>query len=173
MGSRTRRADVLQEQHPNHRVVALDNRNHGLSDKPEPKRRRAGRRHHRADGSSEDSANPHPRIFHGRRVHGPVAVEASGTLHYGRFRRLRISETDPELRKEAPAMDKPMPPPVGAESLQESHVSDCRRRGRCLPNTSTAWWRSSTRTTARSSLILRRARPGPVRLPRQQWRLSR
>ena len=50
-----------------HRVVAIDNRNHGQSDKPQPggSRPRPGRR--RADGSPEDPAGAHPRVFDGRR----------------------------------------------------------------------------------------------------------
>ena len=50
-----------------HRVVAIDNRNHGQSDKPQPGgiRPRAGRR--RADGSPEDPARAHSRLLDGRR----------------------------------------------------------------------------------------------------------
>jgi hypothetical protein len=86
-----------------HRVVALDNRNHGQSDKPAPNGPgRAGRR--RVDGPSEDRESAHSRVFDGRWAERTAAGDDPAALHHGRFR-LWNRGIGSALRAQAAAMD--------------------------------------------------------------------
>jgi pimeloyl-ACP methyl ester carboxylesterase len=104
---------IAQALAANHRVVALDNRNHGLSDKPVE----------RGPGKAEDVVElmDHLKIekahIHGYSMGGGL----TGRLlagHPGRFITAGfggsgIYEADETLRAQAEAMDKPMPEPTG------------------------------------------------------------
>ena len=107
---------VAQALAGNHRVVALDNRNHGLSDKPEPN----------GAGRAEDAIElmDHLKIqkahIHGYSMGGAFTGQLLAS-HPERFMTAAfggsgIQETDPKLRENAIAMDKPMPEPQGAEA---------------------------------------------------------
>ena len=100
----------------NHRVVAIDNRNHGLSDKPEPN----------GTGRAEDVIELMDHLgidrahIHGYSMGGGITATLLGS-HPGRFITAGfggsgIRETDPELREKAEAMDTPMPEPEGREA---------------------------------------------------------
>lgn len=100
----------------NHRVVAIDNRNHGLSDKPNPS----------GPGRAEDTIElmDHLKIdrahIHGYSMGGGFTGALLAT-HPERFITAAfggsgIQEVDEELRKKAAAMDTPMPAPQGAEA---------------------------------------------------------
>ena len=54
-----------------HRVVAIDCRNHGRSDKPQPRGPGKWRGRDRADGSPEDREGAPPRLLDGRLDHRP------------------------------------------------------------------------------------------------------
>jgi pimeloyl-ACP methyl ester carboxylesterase len=114
----------------NHRVVALDNRNHGLSDKPEPN----------GAGRAEDTIElmDHLKIqrahIHGYSMGGAFTGQLLAK-HPERFITAvfggsGIAETDPELRKKAAAMDKPMPPPVGAEADAFARLKEIAAKGK-------------------------------------------
>ncbi len=100
----------------NHRVVAIDNRNHGLSDKPNPS----------GSGRAEDTIElmDHLKIdkahIHGYSMGGGFTGVLLAT-HPERFITAAfggsgIQEVDEDLRKKAAAMDTPMPAPQGAEA---------------------------------------------------------
>jgi pimeloyl-ACP methyl ester carboxylesterase len=100
----------------NHRVVAIDNRNHGLSDKPNPS----------GSGRAEDTIElmDHLKIdkahIHGYSMGGGFTGALLAT-HPERFITAAfggsgIQEVDEDLRKKAAAMDTPMPAPQGAEA---------------------------------------------------------
>ena len=114
----------------NHRVVALDNRNHGLSDKPEPN----------GAGRAEDIIDlmDHLKIqrahIHGYSMGGAFTGQLLAK-HPERFITAvlggsGIGETDPELRKKAVAMDKPMPPPAGAEADAFARLKEIAAKGK-------------------------------------------
>lgn len=119
---------IAQALAPKHRVVALDNRNHGLSDKPEPN----------GTGRAEDVIElmDHLEIskahIHGYSMGGAITAQLLAA-HPNRFLTVSfggsgIQETDPALRAKAAAMDKPMPEPQGVEAaafkqLRESAAS--------------------------------------------------
>lgn len=107
---------ILEALAKSHRVVAFDNRNHGLSDRPQPN----------GAGRAEDAIElmDHLKIrkahIHGYSMGGAFTGQLLAS-HPDRFITAAfggsgIQETDPELRKKAIAMDKPMPPPQGAEA---------------------------------------------------------
>jgi pimeloyl-ACP methyl ester carboxylesterase len=102
---------IAQALAPKHRVVALDNRNHGLSDKPEPN----------GSGRAEDVIElmDHLKIrkahIHGYSMGGALTAQLLAR-HPQRFITAGfggsgIQETDPALREKAAGMDKPMPAP--------------------------------------------------------------
>jgi pimeloyl-ACP methyl ester carboxylesterase len=105
---------IAQELAKNHRVVALDNRNHGESDKPEPN----------GSGKPEDVIElmDHLKIekahIHGYSMGGGITGRLLAS-HPDRFLTAAfggsgIGEADEKLRAQAEAMDKPMPEPTGA-----------------------------------------------------------
>jgi pimeloyl-ACP methyl ester carboxylesterase len=106
-------ADALAK---NHRVVAIDNRNHGKSDKPEP----------RGLGRAEDTIElmDHLKIqkahIHGYSMGGGFVARlmASNPERFitAIFGGSGIAETDDKLRAAAAALDPPMPEPQGAEA---------------------------------------------------------
>ena len=100
----------------NHRVVALDNRNHGLSDKPVPG----------GPGRAEDVVElmDHLKIetahIHGYSMGGGITARLL-TLIPKRFITAGfggsgIPETDPELRKQAMALDEALPKAQGEDA---------------------------------------------------------
>jgi len=107
---------IAQALAPKHRVVALDSRNHGLSDKPEPN----------GAGRAQDVIElmDHLKItkahIHGYSMGGALTGQLLAA-HPNRFLTASfggsgIQETDATLRAKAAAMDKPMPEPQGAEA---------------------------------------------------------
>jgi len=125
----------------NHRVVAIDNRNHGLSDKPNPN----------GSGRAEDTIElmDHLQIakahIHGYSMGGGFTGALLAT-HPERFITAifggsGIQEVDEDLRKKAAAMDTPMPTPQGAEAAAFQHLrerSAAAAAGRGAPNASGA-----------------------------------
>jgi pimeloyl-ACP methyl ester carboxylesterase len=108
----------------NHRVVAIDNRNHGLSDKPNPN----------GPGRAEDTIElmDHLKIakahIHGYSMGGGFTGALLAT-HPDRFITAifggsGIPEVDEDLRKKAAAMDTPMPAPQGAEAAAFQHLQE-------------------------------------------------
>ncbi len=108
----------------NHRVVAIDNRNHGLSDKPNPN----------GSGRAEDTIElmDHLKIakahIHGYSMGGGFtgALLASHPERFitAIFGGSGIQEVDEDLRKKAAAMDTPMPTPQGAEAAAFQHLRE-------------------------------------------------
>jgi pimeloyl-ACP methyl ester carboxylesterase len=108
----------------NHRVVAIDNRNHGLSDKPSPN----------GSGRAEDTIElmDHLQItkahIHGYSMGGGFtgALLASHPERFisAIFGGSGIQEVDEDLRKKAAAMDTPMPTPQGAEAAAFQHLRE-------------------------------------------------
>lgn len=99
-----------------HRVVALDNRNHGLSDKPYPNR----------TGRPEDTLELMDHLgiakahIHGYSMGGNITARLLAA-HPERFLTAAlggsgIAETDPVRRRKAAATDTPMPAPKGEEA---------------------------------------------------------
>jgi len=108
----------------NHRVVAIDNRNHGLSDKPNPN----------GSGRAEDTIElmDHLKIdkahIHGYSMGGAFTGQLLAA-HPERFITAvfggsGIQEVDEDLRKKAAAMDTPMPPPQGAQAAAFQHLRE-------------------------------------------------
>jgi len=113
----------------NHRVVALDNRNHGLSDKPTPN----------GAGRAEDTIElmDHLKIqrahIHGYSMGGALTGQLLAA-HPERFITAifggsGIQETDPQLREKAAKLDKPMPEPQGAEAAAFERLRDVVAKG--------------------------------------------
>lgn len=107
---------IAQALAKNHRVVALDNRNHGLSDKPEPN----------GSGRAEDvielmdHLNIEKAHIHGYSMGGGITGRLLAS-HHDRFITAAfggsgIYETDEALRNQAAAMDPKMPEPEGMEA---------------------------------------------------------
>ena len=107
-----------------HRVVALDNRNHGKSDKPEPN----------GIGRAEDVIElmDHLKIdkahIHGYSMGGGMTARlmASNPNRFitAIFGGSGIAETDEQLRTMAAALDPPMPEPQGAEAAAFKNLRD-------------------------------------------------
>jgi pimeloyl-ACP methyl ester carboxylesterase len=118
----------------NHRVVAIDNRNHGLSDKPNPN----------GSGRAEDTIELMDHLHIAKaHIHGySMGGGFTGALlasHPDRFIAAifggsGIQEVDEDLRKRAVAMDTVMPTPQGAEAaafqrLRERSAAAAAGRG--------------------------------------------
>ena len=116
----------------NHRVVALDNRNHGLSDKPQPG----------GAGRAEDIVElmDHLKIekahIHGYSMGGGITARLMAS-NPERFLTATlggsgIAENDDKLRASATALDPPMPEPQGEEAaaFRELRNSSELRRAR-------------------------------------------
>lgn len=107
-----------------HRVVALDNRNHGQSDKPQPN----------GPGRAEDVIElmDHLRIdrahIHGYSMGGGITgrllAASPDRFITASFGGSGIQEADPTLRERAAALDKPMPEPQGAEAAAFQRLRD-------------------------------------------------
>jgi pimeloyl-ACP methyl ester carboxylesterase len=108
----------------NHRVVALDNRNHGLSDTPEA----------HGSGRAEDTIElmDHLKIrkahIHGYSMRGGFVARLMATnpdrFITAIFGGSGISEKDESLRTAAAALDPPMPEPQGAEAAAFKNLRD-------------------------------------------------
>ena len=100
----------------NHRVVAIDNRNHGLSDRPEPN----------GIGRSEDTLELMDHLgidkahVHGYSMGGSFMARMMATrperFITATFGGSGIGETDEKLRSAAAALDPPMPEPQGEDA---------------------------------------------------------
>jgi pimeloyl-ACP methyl ester carboxylesterase len=100
----------------NHRVVALDNRNHGESDKPQPN----------GTGRAQDVIElmDHLKIskahIHGYSMGGGIVGQllalAPDRFITAGFGGSGLTESDPELRAKAAAMDEKLPKPQGADA---------------------------------------------------------
>jgi len=121
---------IAQELAKTHRVVALDNRNHGQSDKPQPN----------GPGRAEDTIElmDHLKIdkahIHGYSMGGGITGQLLAS-HPERFLTAAfggsgIAEADDDLRKKAVAMDTPMPTPQGAEAAAFQRLRDIASKGR-------------------------------------------
>lgn len=108
----------------NHRVVALDNRNHGLSDKPEPN----------GFGKFQDVIElmDHLKIakahLHGYSMGGGMVAHIMATspdrIITASFGGSGIGEVDDKLRASAAALDAPMPEPQPSEANAFKEVRD-------------------------------------------------
>jgi pimeloyl-ACP methyl ester carboxylesterase len=100
----------------NHRVVALDNRNHGKSDKPQPG----------GSGRAQDVIElmDHLRIerahIHGYSMGGGITAQLLATVPQrfitAGFGGSGIQETDPKLREQAAALDAALPKAQGEDA---------------------------------------------------------
>jgi pimeloyl-ACP methyl ester carboxylesterase len=131
---------IAQSLAKNHRVVALDNRNHGKSDKPEPF----------GSGRAEDTIElmDHLKInkahIHGYSMGGGITARlmASNPERFitATFGGSGIGEKDEKLRAAAAALDPPMPEPQGAEAaafkeLRESSTARTQAAAQVRPGT--------------------------------------
>ena len=125
---------IAQALAKSHRVVAIDNRNHGKSDKPEP--RGMGR----ADDTIElmDYLKIQKAHIHGYSMGGGFTARlmASNPERFitATFGGSGIGETDDKLRAAAAALDPAMPEPQGAEAaafknLRESSAARTQAAG--------------------------------------------
>ena len=141
----------------NHRVVAIDNRNHGQSDKPQPGG--SGR----ADDVIElmDQLKIEKAHIHGYSMGGGFVGQLLGKIP-GRFITAGfggsgMTETDPELRAKAAALDEASPKATGADAEAmtrfRSRVSTARTSGALAPAAGTAATSapSTTSTTSTTS----------------------
>ena len=138
----------------NHRVVALDNCNHGKSDKPEL---------HGA-GRAEDTIElmDHLKIqkahIHGYSMGGGFVARLMAS-HPERFITATfggsgIGETDDALRAGAVAMDPPMPEPQGAEAAAFKNLRDSSSAARAQEQSSAASSTSSAPAAPRAPLVI-------------------
>jgi pimeloyl-ACP methyl ester carboxylesterase len=142
----------------NHRVVALDNRNHGMSDKPEA---------HGA-GRAEDTIElmDHLKIqkahIHGYSMGGGFVGRLMAS-HPERFITAifggsGIGETDDALRAAAVAMDPPMPEPQGAEAAAFKNLRDsssaARTQSQATTPNATPTSASTTPAAPRTTLVI-------------------
>jgi pimeloyl-ACP methyl ester carboxylesterase len=115
---------IAQSLAKNHRVVALDNRNHGKSDTPEP--HGLGR----AEDTIElmDHLNIQKAHIHGYSMGGGFTARlmASNPERFitAVFGGSGIGETDDKLRTAAAALDPAMPEPQGAEAAAFNHLRE-------------------------------------------------
>lgn len=108
----------------NHRVVALDNRNHGQSDRPVPG----------GSGRAEDVIElmDHLKIdaahIHGYSMGGGITARLLAMIPQrfitAGFGGSGIQETDPELRKYAARLDEAMPKPQGEDAAGMQRFRD-------------------------------------------------
>jgi pimeloyl-ACP methyl ester carboxylesterase len=132
---------------PNHRVVALDNRNHGQSDEPEPN----------GSGRAEDVIELMDHLgiqrahIHGYSMGGGITGQLLAS-HPERFITAGfggsgIRETDPELQTMAESMDPVAPAPEGAAA-----AAFTRLRERAAARNAAQGGGSQTRAPARPAL---------------------
>lgn len=120
-----------------HRVVAIDNRNHGQSDKPQPS----------GSGRADDTIElmDHLKIqrahIHGYSMGGGFVGQLLGKIPErfitAGFGGSGMTETDPELRAKATALDEALPKATGADAAAmdrfRSRVSTARTSGALAP----------------------------------------
>jgi len=132
---------------PNHRVVALDNRNHGQSETPEPN----------GSGRAEDVLELMDHLgidrahIHGYSMGGGITGQLLAS-HPERFITAGfggsgIRETDPELQQMAAAMDPEAPAPEGVAA-----AAFARLRERAAARSAAAGQRPATPAPAREAL---------------------
>jgi pimeloyl-ACP methyl ester carboxylesterase len=107
---------IAQEIAKTHRVVALDNRNHGQSDKPEPG----------GSGKAQDTVELMDHLgmqrahIHGYSMGGGIVGQLLGMIPArfitAGFGGSGMTETDPELRAKATALDEAMPKVTGEDA---------------------------------------------------------
>lgn len=107
---------IAQALAKNHRVVALDNRNHGQSDAPQPNGMgRAEDVIELMDLLKIDKAHIHGYSMGGG-ITGRLLASHPERFITAAFGGSGISETDEKLREQAAALDPPMPEPQGVEA---------------------------------------------------------
>jgi pimeloyl-ACP methyl ester carboxylesterase len=120
-----------------HRVVAIDNRNHGQSDKPQPS----------GSGRADDTIElmEHLKIqrahIHGYSMGGGFVGQLLGKIPdrflTAGFGGSGMTETDPDLRARATALDEALPKATGADAAAmerfRSRVSTARTSGALAP----------------------------------------
>ena len=140
-----------------HRVVAIDNRNHGLSDKPTPG----------GSGRAEDTIElmDHLKIqkahIHGYSMGGGIVGTLLGKIPdrfiTAGFGGSGMTETDPELRALAAKLDEALPKATGADAEAmdrfRGRVSTARTSGGLAPGRGAAAPAPSVAATARIAAI--------------------
>lgn len=100
-----------------HRVVALDNRNHGQSDKPQP----GGTGNPRDVVELMDHLNIRKAHIHGYSMGGGMVGQLLGMIPdrfiTAGFGGSGMTETDPELRAKATALDEALPKATGDDAV--------------------------------------------------------
>jgi pimeloyl-ACP methyl ester carboxylesterase len=152
----------------NHRVVAIDNRNHGQSDKPQPGG--SGR----ADDVIElmDYLKIDKAHIHGYSMGGGFVGQLLGKIPQrfitAGFGGSGMTETDADLRAKATALDEALPKATGADAEAmdrfRGRVSAARTDGRLGPPAGGAPSTSSTASTSGTSTS-GPARPAPAPAP--------
>jgi pimeloyl-ACP methyl ester carboxylesterase len=125
----------------NHRVLALDSRNHGRSDKPEPY----------GIGRAEDAIELMDRLgiqkahFHGYAMGGAMMLrlmdQSPERFLSASFGGSGVAEADETLRAKAAALDPPMPEPKGADAeafARYRNASEARRKAGNAPAATSA-----------------------------------
>jgi pimeloyl-ACP methyl ester carboxylesterase len=124
-----------------HRVVAIDNRNHGQSDKPQPG----------GGGRAQDVVElmDHLKIarahIHGYSMGGGIVAQLLGTIPdrfiTAGFGGSGMTETTPEYRAEAEKLDEALPKATGADAEGmdrfRSRVASLRPAGNAAPSAAT------------------------------------
>ena len=122
----------------NHRVVAIDNRNHGQSDKPQPNGTgRAADVLELMDHLKIQKAHIHGYSMGGGMTGQLLGIASERFITAG-FGGSGLTETDPDLRAQATAMDDKLPKAVGADAAAmdrfRSRVSSARPATAATPN---------------------------------------
>ena len=122
----------------NHRVVAIDNRNHGQSDKPQPNGTgRAADVLELMDHLKIQKAHIHGYSMGGGMTGQLLGIAPERFITAG-FGGSGLTETDPDLRAQATAMDDKLPKAVGADAAAmdrfRSRVSSARPATAATPN---------------------------------------
>lgn len=147
------RTGVGQALAKNHRVVAIDNRNHGKSDKPEP----------RGSGKVEDVIELMDLLkidkahIHGYSMGGGITARLLATnperFITAAFGGSGIYEDDEDLRAKAADRDPEMPPPEGFEAAAFKRLQQSAASRRTASGESSSA-RPATRTRARLEIDL-------------------
>ena len=122
----------------NHRVVAIDNRNHGQSDKPQPNGTgRAADVLELMDHLKIQKAHIHGYSMGGGMTGQLLGIAPERFITAG-FGGSGLTETDPDLRAQATAMDDKLPKAVGPDAAAmdrfRSRVSSARPATAATPN---------------------------------------
>ena len=132
----------------NHRVVAIDNRNHGQSDKPQPNGTgRAADVLELMDHLKIQKAHIHGYSMGGGMTGQLLGIAPERFITAG-FGGSGLTETDPDLRAQATAMDDKLPKAVGADAAAmdrfRSRVSSARPTSAAPANTTAVPFNAAT-----------------------------